>query len=162
MAVYDGFPESGRRALGNRSILFNPLNPNAKELVNVIKNREWYRPFAATVLEEDASMYFEMGEIQKSPFMTVSFPVKTDIIPGVTHVDNTCRIQTVSHENGYLYELLLEFKKITGHGIILNTSFNLSGKPLVDDVEDALKTFKESCLDYLWFAETERLLDKSP
>jgi len=161
VAVYDGFPESGRRALGNRSILFNPLNPNAKELVNLIKRREWYRPFAAAVLEEDASMYFEMGKIQKSPFMTVSFPVKIDIIPGVTHVDNTCRIQTVSDTNGYLYELLLEFKKITGHGILLNTSFNLSGKPLVDDAEDALKTFKESCLDYLWFAETGSLLDKS-
>jgi carbamoyltransferase len=161
VAVYDGFPESGKRALGNRSILFNPLNPNAKELVNEIKKREWYRPFAASVLEEDASMYFEMGKIKKSPFMTVSFPVKTDIIPGVTHVDNTCRIQTVSKINGHLYELLLEFKKITGHGILLNTSFNLSGNPLVDDAEDALKAFKESCLDYLWFPETHYILDKS-
>jgi carbamoyltransferase len=161
VSVYNGFPESGRRALGNRSILFNPLNPNAKELVNVIKKREWYRPFAASVLEEDASMYFEMGKIKKSPFMTISFPVKTDIIPGVTHVDNTCRIQTVSQTDGYFYELLLEFKKITGHGVLLNTSFNLSGKPLVDDVEDAFKTFKGSCLDYLWFPEIQHLLDKS-
>ncbi len=157
VAVFTGLSEAGQRALGNRSILFNALNPDAKEIVNKIKNREWYRPFAAIVLEEDASQYFEMGDIISCPYMTISFPVKTDIIPGVTHIDNTCRIQTVSKSDKYLYNLLIEFKKLSGHGIILNTSFNLAGDPLVETPEDAFRTLYNSCLDYLWFEETQQL-----
>jgi carbamoyltransferase len=157
IGVYSSLSESGQRALGNRSIFFNPLNPNAKEIVNRIKKREWYRPFAASVLEEDASLYFDMGKIKSSPYMTVCFPVKTDIIPGVTHADNTCRVQTVS--SGHLYDLLLEFKKISGHGILLNTSFNLAGDPLVESPKDAFKTLNNSFLDYLWFEETEQLFE---
>ena len=160
VAVYIGLAEAGQRALGNRSILFNALNPNAKDLVNKIKNREWYRPFAAMVLEEDASIYFDMGKIKSSPFMTICFPVRPEyvkIILGVTHVDDTCRVQTVSQTDGYLYELLQEFKKLSGHGILLNTSFNLAGKPLVETPEDAFNTLNNSCLDYLWFEETQQL-----
>lgn len=157
VAIYTGLPEAGQRALGNRSILFNALNPDAKDIVNKIKKREWYRPFAAIVLEEDASQYFEMGNIKSSPWMTISFPVKTDIISGVTHVDNTCRIQTVSQEDKHLYDLLVEFKKLSGHGIILNTSFNLAGEPLVETPEDAFRTLNNCCLDYLWFEETNQL-----
>ena len=160
VAVYSGLAEAGQRALGNRSIFFNALNPNAKDIVNKIKNREWYRPFAATVLVEDARTYFDMGRMTESPFMTISFPVNEeciDIIPGIVHVDNTCRIQTVSKSNGYLYELLLEVKKLTGHGILLNTSFNLAGDPLVETPKDAFTTLNNSCLDYLWFEETEQL-----
>lgn len=159
VAVYSGLAESGQRALGNRSILFNALNPDAREIVNRIKKREWYRPFACIVLEEDANIYFDMGRIKSSPFMTICFSVKEEyvkIIPGVTHVDNTCRIQTVS--DGYLYELLQEFKKLSGHGILLNTSFNLSGDPLVETPTDAINTLKESSLDYLWFEKTGQLL----
>jgi carbamoyltransferase len=162
VAVYTGFAETGQRALGNRSILFNALNPNAKEIVNEIKNREWYRPFAAMVLEEDANIYFDMGRIKSSPFMTISFPVRPEyvsVIPGVTHVDNTCRIQTISKDNGYVYDLLHEFKKLTGYGIILNTSFNLAGDPLVETPEDAVKTLNDCSLDYLWFEETQQLFD---
>ena len=158
VAVYKGLAESGQRALGNRSILFNALNVDAKDIVNRIKKREWYRPFACIVLEEDANIYFDMGKIKKSPYMTMCFPVKSDIIPGVTHVDNTCRIQTVS--DGYLYELLHEFKKLSGHGILLNTSFNLAGEPLVETPKDALDTLNNSSLDYLWFQETQQLLDR--
>jgi carbamoyltransferase len=160
VAVYSGLAEAGQRALGNRSIFFNALNPNAKDIVNKIKNREWYRPFAAAVLLEDARTYFNMGRITESPFMTISFPVNEqciNIIPGVVHVDNTCRIQTVSQSNGYLYELLLEVKKLTGHGILLNTSFNLAGDPLVETPKDAFATLNNSCLNYLWFEETEQL-----
>lgn len=155
VAVYSGLAESGQRALGNRSILFNALNKDAKNIVNRIKKREWYRPFAAIVLEEDADFYFDMTGLKESSFMTICFPVRTDIIPGVTHVDNTCRVQTVS--SGYLYELLSEFKYISGHGILLNTSFNLAGEPLVETPEDAFKTLNNSCLDYLWFEETKQL-----
>ena len=157
VAVYKGLAEAGQRALGNRSIFFNPLHPNAKEIVNKIKKREWYRPFAGIVLEEDANLYFDMGNIKSSPYMTISFPVKTDIIPGITHVDGTCRIQTTSKNDGYLYELIKEFKKLSGVGIILNTSLNLAGNPLVETPEDAFKTLSDSDLDYLWFQETNQL-----
>jgi carbamoyltransferase len=160
VAVYTGLAEAGQRALGNRSILFNALNPDAKDLVNKIKKREWYRPFACMVLQEDANIYFDMGNIKSSPFMTICFPVRPEyvkIIPGVTHIDNTCRIQTVSQEDHYLYELLCEFKTLSGHGIVLNTSFNLAGEPLVETPEDAFNTTNNSCLDYLWFEETQQL-----
>ena len=164
VAVYTGLSESGQRALGNRSILFNPLNPNAKDIVNKIKKREWYRTFAAMVLEEDANIYFNLGRVKSSPFMTICFPVRLEyakIIPGVTHVDNTCRIQTVSKNDVYLYTLLQEFKKLSGHGILLNTSFNLAGEPLVETPEDAFKTLNNSCLDYLWFEETKQLFSSN-
>ena len=157
VAVYRGLAEAGQRALGNRSILFNSLNPNAKDIVNKIKKREWYRPFAGIVLEEDADLFFEMGNIKSSPYMTISFPVKTSLIPGIIHIDGTCRIQTTSKEDGYLYELIQEFKKLSGIGIILNTSFNLAGEPLVETPEDAFKTLENSDLDYLWFEETNQL-----
>jgi len=140
--------------LGNRSILFNALNPDARDIVNRIKKREWYRPFAAIVLEEDAHLYFD--DVIPNPYMTVCFPVRTDLISGVTHIDNTCRIQTVS--TGHLYDLLLEFKRLSGHGILLNTSFNLAGEPLVETPEDALKTLSSSTLNHLWFYDTEQLL----
>jgi carbamoyltransferase len=156
VAVYTGLAEAGQRALGNRSILFNALNIDAKDIVNKIKRREWYRPFAAVVLEEDAELYFDMGRTKNNLFMTQSFDVKTNLIPGVTHVDNTCRVQTVS--SGYLYELLLEFKKLSGHGILLNTSFNLAGKPLIETPKQAIETLNNSVLDYLWFEETRQLL----
>ena len=160
IAVYTGLSEAGQRALGNRSILFNALNTNAKKLVNKIKKREWYRPFACMVLEEDANTYFDMGKIKSSPFMTICFPVKKefiDILSGIVHVDQTCRIQTISKNDGYLYDLLQYFKIISGHGILLNTSFNLAGDPLVETPKDAFETLYNSCLDYLWFEETQQL-----
>jgi carbamoyltransferase len=163
VAVYRGLAESGQRALGNRSILFNALNVDAKDIVNQIKNREWYRPFACVVLEEDANIYFDMGRVKSSPFMTICFPVRekyVKILPGITHVDNTCRIQTVSETDGYLYKILQEFKKLSGHGILLNTSFNLAGQPLVETPNDALNTLNNSSLDYLWFEETQQLLSR--
>jgi len=154
VAVFNGLAESGQRALGNRSILFNALNPDARDIVNRIKKREWYRPFAAIVLEEDAHLYFD--DVISNPYMTVCFPVKTDLIPGVTHVDKTCRVQTVS--SGHLYDILLQFKQLSGHGILLNTSLNLAGEPLVETPDQALNTLRGSALDYLWFYETKQLL----
>ena len=154
VGVFYGQAEAGQRALGNRSILFNALNPDAKEIINKVKKREWYRPFAAMVLEEDAHLYFD--DVIPNPEMTVCFPVKSDIIPGVTHVDGTSRIQTIG-PNHFLYELLLEFKKMSGHGILLNTSFNLAGKPLIETPQQALDTLDKSSLDYVWFFETKQL-----
>jgi len=162
VAIYYGKSEAGQRALGNRSILFNALNPNAKDIVNKIKNREWYRPFAAVVLQEDANRYFDMSLMPSSPYMTVAFPTKTDLVPGVTHVDNTCRVQTVTKTAGYLYDLLVEFKRITGHGIILNTSLNLAGDPLVETPQESFDVLMSSSLDYLWFPEIGRVYDHLP
>lgn len=157
VAVFHKQSESGQRALGNRSILFNALNPDCKDIVNRIKKREWYRPFACIVLEEDAYKYFDMGVIKSSPFMTIAFKSIVDFIPGVTHVDKTCRIQTID-KNHHLYELLQEFKSITGHGILLNTSFNLAGQPLVENVSDAMETLKNSDLDHVLFSEIMTLV----
>ena len=87
--------------------------------------------------------------------MTQCYKVTTDLIPAVTHVDKTCRVQTVV--DGHLYDILQEFKKRTGHGILLNTSFNLAGDPLVETPQQALDTLANSELDYLWFPETLQL-----
>jgi carbamoyltransferase len=160
VAVFNGLAESGPRALGNRSILFDARNPAAKDIVNEIKQREWYRPFAAMVLEEDFDKYFDTMGLKKSEFMTVSFDVKDNTIPGVTHVDNTCRVQTVSKELSHIYEIMIKFKSYSGCSVLLNTSFNLAGEPLVDTLEDAIRTFKNSKLDILWIPEIERCLIK--
>jgi carbamoyltransferase len=163
VAVYNGQAEAGPRALGNRSILFDPRNPNAKSIVNGIKKREWYRPFAGSVLKEDVQEYFETHGLVESPFMTVSFQVKDsmkDVIPGIVHVDGSCRIQTVDDKINHFYQVLLDFKKITGISVLLNTSFNLAGKALVETPEDALRTFNNSDIDILWFPEKKVALIK--
>lgn len=163
IGVYNGLAEAGPRSLGNRSILFDARNKDAKDKVNEIKKREWYRPFAGMVLEEDAPIYFDMGRIKQSEFMTISFPVTEkakNTIPGVIHVDDTCRIQTVNTNNPIMFNLLNEFKAITGVGILLNTSFNLAGKPLVETPEDAMQTLNDSALDYIWFPEISKLVSK--
>jgi carbamoyltransferase len=163
IAVYNGISEAGPRSLGNRSILFDCRDKNAKDKINKIKKREWYRPFAGMVLESDANKYFEMGKINKSEFMTISFPVKKsalDIIPGVVHVDETCRVQTVNEDNPIMFNLLNEFKKISNVGVLLNTSFNLAGMPLVETPQDAIDTLKNSILDYVWFPEISKIISK--
>ena len=160
VAVFNGQAEVGPRALGNRSILFDARNPDAKRIVNTVKRREWYRPFACSVLKEDAKEYFEMYHLNESPNMTISFPVKTDSIPGVTHVDNTCRIQTVDNSIPHFYKIIKEFKKITGTSVVLNTSFNLAGEPLVESPDDAIDVFNRSDIDVLWFAETGKAIIK--
>ena len=161
IAVYQGLAEAGPRALGNRSILFDARDIKAKEKINKIKKREWYRPFAGMVLEDDAPMYFYNGKIKKSEFMTISFPVTEKAIrevPGIIHVDNTCRIQTVDESNPIIFKLIKEFKKITNIGILLNTSFNMAGKPLVETPKDAIETLNNSDLDYVWFPEISKIV----
>ena len=159
VAVFNGLAEAGPRALGNRSILFDCTNKDAKEIVNKIKKREWYRPFAAICLREDADELFDMVDTINSDYMTMSFDVKSDRIPGVTHVDGTCRIQTISQDH-HLYPLLTLIKERIGIGVLLNTSFNTAGRPLVDSFADARKTFYNSNLDILWFPETNQFIMK--
>jgi len=160
VAVFNGQAEVGPRSLGNRSILFDARNPKAKEIVNRVKCREWYRPFACSVLKEDFDKYFEIYGLNESPNMTVSFPVKSNLISGVTHVDGSCRVQTVDQTIPHFFNLLKEFKKLTEVSVLLNTSFNLAGDPLVESPEDAIKVFNQSEIDVLWFPEKRTALIK--
>lgn len=152
---FQGRMEWGPRALGNRSILANPTNPDMKDIVNQkIKHREDFRPFAGSILVEDVHEYFEVPEEKHdSPFMIFVFRVKEDkkkIIPSITHVDGTCRIQTVSREQNQLYyDLIKEFKKLIDVPVVLNTSFNLKGEPIVCRPEEAYNDFVKTPMDYL-------------
>lgn len=146
---FQGRMEMGPRALGNRSILADARNPKMKDLVNSkIKFREEFRPFAPSVLEEDSKEWF--GNNQSSPYMMFTFDVLKPGIPAVTHVDNSARIQTVNEtENPLYYRLLRAFKEKAGCSLVLNTSFNVMGEPIVCSPEDAIRTFLNSGLDYL-------------
>tara|TARA_R110000782_G_scaffold171492_2_gene263192 strand:+ start:623 stop:2320 length:1698 start_codon:yes stop_codon:yes gene_type:complete len=164
VTIFQGRSEAGPRALGNRSILYNPTDPNGKDYVNKVKNREWFRPFAGTVLLEKAHEYFDMAGLEESPFMMYAmdvWPDKQEIIKAITHVDGTCRIQTVTEEqNPHYYKLIQEFEKITGVPILFNTSFNLAGDPLVETIEDALETMLKSDMKYMYVPELGYLLEK--
>ena len=157
VAIFQNSSEYGPRGLGNRSLLFDPRNKNGKDIVNKIKRREWFRPFAGSVLLEHAKNWFDMGTIEESPFMSYAIPVKEEkklLIPCITHVDGTCRIQTVTKEqNKNFYELIEEFYKRTEVPMLFNTSFNLAGEPLVETKEDALDTLKRSNINYIYFPD---------
>jgi len=147
IAIFEGNPEAGPRALGHRSLLFDPRNKNGKEIVNTLKNREWYRPFAGIILEDQFSNYFETMGLKKSQYMTINFDAKPetkDYVPSIIHVDDTSRIQTVSEDNPFLFKLLSEFYKKTGCPMLLNTSFNLAGQPLVQTKQDAIDFLTKS------------------
>jgi len=149
---FQGKMEFGPRALGARSILADARNPKMKDLLNErVKHREGFRPFAPSVLEDYAGDYFETNH--PSPFMLLVRKVKNEKrsrIPSVTHVDNTGRLQTVSRKtNPKYYKLIDEFHKITGVPVVLNTSFNVRGEPIVSSPEDAIKCFLNTNIDYL-------------
>ena len=164
VTIFQGRSEAGPRALGNRSILYDPTDPNGKDFVNRVKKREWFRPFAGTVLLEKANEWFDMAGLKESPFMMYAmdvWPDKQEIIKAITHVDGTCRIQTVTEEqNPHYYKLIQEFEKITGVPILFNTSFNLAGDPLVETIDDAMDTLLKSEIKYLYLPELEMLLEK--
>lgn len=148
---YQGRSEWGPRALGNRSILANPNISNMKDIINSkIKKRESFRPFAPSVLKEDIGEYFEQNI--ESPFMmhVVKFKKKwRETFPAVTHVDGTGRLQSVDRINNSLYHRLIsELKRYTGHGIVLNTSFN-ENEPVVDTPEQAISCFDRTDMDVL-------------
>lgn len=146
---FHGRMEFGPRALGNRSILADARNPKMKELVNSrIKFRESFRPFAPSVTAEDVSIIFE--GCQNSPYMMFTYQVNSKSLPAITHVDNSARVQTVSFKDNPRYYTLLEsFKDLTGCAVVLNTSFNIMGEPIVCTPQEAINTFKKSGLDYL-------------
>jgi carbamoyltransferase len=123
-----------------------------KDILNAkVKHREWYRPFAPVVRLEDVSSYFEWeGESRWMTFCPKVKPEWREKLAAVTHVDNTARVQTVTREqNEWLYDLLTEFKSITGVGVLLNTSFNVDGKPILSTIKDAFKILQETQMDGL-------------
>lgn len=151
IAWFQGCMEFGPRALGARSILANPCNKNMKDMLNnKIKFRESFRPFCPTVLEENVKDYF-MGKSKVSPFMTITYDVKPEMInkiPSVTHVNNTARIQTVNSKQHLLfYNMIKSLQDKTGHPVVINTSFNTSNEPIVCSPFDALANFYKSGID---------------
>jgi carbamoyltransferase len=151
---FRGRMEFGPRALGNRSILANACIAGMQERVNKkIKFRESFRPFGASVLEEDMDKYFQ-GKMKRAAYMTLVYDVKEaakSLIPAVVHTDGTCRIQTVgAGDNADYYALLKNVKERTGHGVILNTSFNLNHEPIVESPRQAIASFFSSGLDVLY------------
>lgn len=151
MGWYQGRSEWGPRALGNRSILANPAVPEMKDIINTkIKRRESFRPFAPSVLKEDVSTYFEQQV--DSPFMMHVVKIRPEWrgrLPAVTHVDGTGRLQTVDTDSNPLYhQLISRFKKKTGIGMVLNTSFN-ENEPVVDTPEQAYDCFARTDMDAL-------------
>jgi carbamoyltransferase len=149
---FQGRSEFGPRALGNRSILADPRKGSMKDQLNArVKHRQAFRPFAPIVLAERASEVFEGDE--ESPFMLLAKRVRPewkDKVPAIVHVDGTARVQTIRREhNERLYRLLKEFEKITGVPVLLNTSFNIRGEPIVETPANAMKCFLSTGIDYL-------------
>ena len=157
VAMFQGRSEAGPRALGNRSIMYDPRDPNGKDHVNAIKRREYFRPFAGSILKEHVHEWFDLRGMDDTPFMMYAVRCQDGIkekIPAIIHVDDTCRIQTVTEDvNPHYYNLIKTFYDKTGCPIIFNTSFNLGGEPLVETLDDALRTLANSLIEYLYLPE---------
>ncbi len=156
VSVFHGKSESGRRALGNRSILADPRNPDMKDIINEkVKHRQWFRPFAPSILEDKVSEWFT--EYQESPYMQFVLNFKEDkksLVPAVVHFDGTARLQTVRKEDSpWYYEFLQKWQETSGVPIILNTSFN-DREPICEDVRHAVNCFLGTEIDYLYFRNT--------
>ena len=162
VTLFQGKSENGPRALGNRSVLFDPTFEDGKDYVNDVKHREYFRPFAGSILAEDVHEWFDLRGMEDSPHMMYAVNCQPGIaekIPSIIHVDGTCRIQTVTEEqNPNYYSLIKAFKEKTGCSIIFNTSFNLGGEPLVETLEDAIWTLKSSDIEYLYLPEFGKLV----
>jgi len=162
VTLYQGRSEGGPRALGNRSILFDPTIKDGKDIVNSVKHREWFRPFACSILKEKVNDWFDLADREESPHMMYAVKCKEGIsekIPSVIHVDDTCRIQTVTKDqNENYYNLISAFEEISGVPILFNTSFNLGGEPLVETIEDAISTLEKSEIEYLYLPEIQKLV----
>jgi len=162
VTIFQGRSENGPRALGNRSVLFDPTFEDGKDYVNMVKHREYFRPFAGSILEEDVHEWFDLRGMKNSPFMMYAVncqPGVEEKIPSIIHEDHTCRIQTVTAEqNQHYYDLIKAFKEETGVPILFNTSFNLGGEPLVETIDDAIWTLQQSDIEYLYLPEFGKLI----
>jgi len=162
VAVFNSKSESGRRALGNRSILVDPRRSNMKDVINEkVKHRKWFRPFAPSILEQDAAQWFE--DYQESPYMQFVLKFKEEkksLVPAVVHHDGTARLQTVRKEdNEWYHNFLLKWKEKSGVPIILNTSFN-DREPICEDASHSIKCFLGTRIDYLFFPEYSIILSR--
>jgi len=162
VCFYQGRSENGPRALGNRSILFNPTYEDGKDFVNEVKHREYFRPFAGSILQEHVHEWFDLRGMEDSPYMMYAVNCQDGVaekIPSIIHVDGTCRIQTVTQEeNNHYYALIKAFYDRTGVPILFNTSFNLGGDPLVETLDDAVDTLVRSDIEYLYLPELGKLI----
>ena len=162
VALFQGRSEAGPRALGNRSILYDPRDPKGKDHVNKIKRREYFRPFAGSILQDHVHEWFDLRGMEDTPFMMYAVKCQDGVeekIPSIIHVDGTCRIQTVTQEqNKHYYDLIKVFYEKTGCPIIFNTSFNLGGEPLVETLDDACRTLANSGIEYLYLPEYNKLI----
>ena len=161
VALFQGKSEAGQRSLGNRTLLFDPRNKNGKDIVNTIKKREAFRPFAGTILKDHVHEWFDLRGMDESPYMMYAADVLKDDIPAVTHIDKTCRLQTVTKEqNLHFYNIIDCFYQKTNVPVLLNTSFNLAGDPLVQSFDDAIHTMNNSAIKYLYLPEVGKILRK--
>jgi carbamoyltransferase len=164
VTIFQGRSENGPRALGNRSVLFDPTFEDGKDYVNMVKHREYFRPFAGSILEEDVHEWFDLRGMKNSPFMMYAVncqPGVEEKIPSIIHEDHTCRIQTVTAEqNQHYYDLIESFYKKTGVPVLFNTSFNLAGEALVETIFDAVFTLINSEIKYMYLPEINKLLSK--
>lgn len=162
VTIFQGRSENGPRALGNRSILYDPTDPNGKDHVNTVKRREYFRPFAGSILHEHVHEWFDLRGMDETPHMMYAVNCQPGIeekIPSIIHVDGTCRIQTVKREqNIHYYDLIKAYYDKTGIPIIFNTSFNLGGDPLVETLDNAVETLVRSEIEYLYLPEYGKLI----
>ena len=162
VTIYQGRSEGGPRALGNRSILFDPTIQDGKDHVNAVKRREWFRPFACSIKKDKVHDWFDLAGREETPHMMYAVKCHDGVeekIPSVIHVDNTCRIQTVTPEqNEHYYNLIDAFDKIADVPILFNTSFNLGGDPLVETIEDAVNTLSKSDIEWMYLPEIQKLV----
>lgn len=162
VSIFNQGSESGRRALGNRSILADPRDPNMKDHVNErVKHRQSFRPFAPSILREEVTNWFKYDI--NSPYMGFVIPFKDEMkdqVPAVVHFDGTARLQTVTYnDNPWYYNFLKQWHAKSGVPILLNTSFN-DREPICESPEHAINCFLGTNIDYLYFPELELLIKK--
>jgi len=164
VAIFQSRSEQGQRGLGNRSLLMSPINPNTNDKLNQIKKREWYRPFACSILSEKAKEWFDLMQLNESPYMMYVFKLlnnKQNILTSGVAINNTSRIQTVNKkQNINFYNLLKSFEKMTNIPILINTSLNMPGEVLVETLYDLKHLFTNSNLKYIYFPEINKLIIK--
>ena len=159
VAIFQSRSEQGQRGLGNRSLLMNPMHKDAHKKLNEIKKREWFRPFACSVLQEKAKDWFDMS-IKESPHMMYVFKCKKKLKAGVAK-DNNSRIQTVKKTNNlHYYNLIKNFDNLTKIPVLINTSLNLPGEVLVETMQDLKELFERSKLKFIYLPEINKLIKK--
>ncbi len=164
VAIFQSRSEQGQRGLGNRSLLISPLNSESHNKLNDIKKREWFRPFALSIKQEESHKWFDMLGLNESPYMMFVFKLlenKRNIIKLGYAIDYSSRIQTVKKEqNLHFYNLLSAFENLTNVPILVNTSLNLPGEVLIETLYDLKELFENSNLKYIYLPEINKLISK--